>query len=1160
MRKFLKYSFRSFLGLILVIAIGLYILLYTQVGANWIVSSLVNNDSIQIKQVEGSVATKLKLNDITYKDPQLVVHANQLSYVIKNIHWFSKGIVFEKIDIKEVTINLLDSPQPQQNSTAFEGFNLPISVRIDSLYSNHIALTSSQTSHDFKNFQAKIEAQDQQIQLTNLNLEHQNFNLQGLAGIELSALLPFQISPVWQLFYEDYKVNGEGTIHGTVNKIELDQHINSEAGIAIGKASIISSIDLSQSPPQIEAFIKSDLFSLNVPEVPQLKLQSLSLNLFGQLDSYSLKSDFILESQQLEKTSFNLIGDGNLDSVNFKQLNLSNSSAQISIPTQISWQQNISTSSHVNLTQFNPAIYFKEWQGLIDGSASLKTKLFKDGRYEIDIHQAWFDGTLKQQAFSLKTDIEVTPETIKMAPSTLLFGNNKVDINATIKQQNIDAKIVVNLLDLSVLDKQLKGEINSNFSLLGDIKNPEIDGLATINNIKYNSFSIDTLKTKVKGNWLENLSLSSNATQININKNSIESMQIDLNGNTQSHQLSATIEDASMISSFEASGAWNELESSWKGIMNKQDILIKAIDSNWSKWSLVEPVRIEYQNDLSLHKSCWHNLQTNGDFCLNFDINSSINEYLIKMDLNKLEAQALKPFLPNELDFNGQLQGKADLRIADNEVQISSKIQLLNGQFNYGQGTLKAYKAKFNKAELVANYDNTNSNVTAFVDLNDGTHLELNLNVFKNTDQQLAIKGIANGYFANTAYLASLSDEIDEMNGDFKIEADIEGVLTSPVIHLIANQENGALILSQTKSKIENISIQLNKLTNQPYQIQLFGDSGKGSIQINGKIETDESNSWQFNATAIGENFELLRLPEVELDISPNFNIQANPNGINLTGKFKVPYAKVFIEQLPDSAISSSSDVVIHQSAEKVAQNENYAIDFDVHAEIENPIKISAVGLNTDLTGSLRINNIENTEINGYGTLILNNGKYSIYGQTLDISRGELIFNGPIDNPNLDIIASRKSLNGEVIAGVELGGTINQLESSLYSTPSLSDLEILSYIMTGKSLNQESNMSTSQLAQAAILLGLQKSSPIFSEIQTKLGIDVLTIKEGATAKDSLVEAGKNFNDKLYVGYNQGLFNRVGFWILKYKINQALRLESTQGENQSVDLIYLRKKK
>ena len=119
------------------------------------------------------------------------------------------------------------------------------------------------------------------------------------------------------------------------------------------------------------------------------------------------------------------------------------------------------------------------------------------------------------------------------------------------------------------------------------------------------------------------------------------------------------------------------------------------------------------------------------------------------------------------------------------------------------------------------------------------------------------------------------------------------------------------------------------------------------------------------------------------------------------------------------------------------------------------------------LKGKLRVSNIENSRINGFGSLKLVDGKYSIYGQTLDISKGELLFNGAIETPSIDVIASRKSISGDVTAGVELGGTINYLQSSLYSDPLLTDLEILSYILSGRGLNEESNTNSQQLAQAA---------------------------------------------------------------------------------------------
>ena len=114
--------------------------------------------------------------------------------------------------------------------------------------------------------------------------------------------------------------------------------------------------------------------------------------------------------------------------------------------------------------------------------------------------------------------------------------------------------------------------------------------------------------------------------------------------------------------------------------------------------------------------------------------------------------------------------------------------------------------------------------------------------------------------------------------------------------------------------------------------------------------------------------------------------------------------------------------------------------------------------------------------------------------------------------------------------------------------------------MSGRGIDNSGTLDGESLKQAAIVMGLNQSSPIFNQIQSQFGIDVLTLRESAVAADTVVEAGKKINDKLYVSYNQGLFNRLGFWMLKYRINEFLNLQTTQGEDQSIEIVYTRKAK
>ena len=75
------------------------------------------------------------------------------------------------------------------------------------------------------------------------------------------------------------------------------------------------------------------------------------------------------------------------------------------------------------------------------------------------------------------------------------------------------------------------------------------------------------------------------------------------------------------------------------------------------------------------------------------------------------------------------------------------------------------------------------------------------------------------------------------------------------------------------------------------------------------------------------------------------------------------------------------------------------------------------------------------------------NGTYYAFGQKLVIDRGRLIFDGPLDNPGLDIVALRKNLAVE--AGVAVSGTVKVPIIQLTSNPPVPDNEKLSWLVLG---------------------------------------------------------------------------------------------------------------
>ena len=163
------------------------------------------------------------------------------------------------------------------------------------------------------------------------------------------------------------------------------------------------------------------------------------------------------------------------------------------------------------------------------------------------------------------------------------------------------------------------------------------------------------------------------------------------------------------------------------------------------------------------------------------------------------------------------------------------------------------------------------------------------------------------------------------------------------------------------------------------------------------------------------------------------------------------------------------------------------------------------------------------------------NGTYFVFGQRLDIDHGQLIFDGPIDNPAIDVTALRKNLAVE--AGVEVTGTVRVPRVRLVSNPPVPDGEKLSWLMTGQGLDRASRADVAALGAASAMLVGRGQRPLTTTLANSIGLDDISLRERSNAVISgttsqVVAFGKRINDRLTLVYEQGLT----------VANNALRIE------------------
>ena len=69
-----------------------------------------------------------------------------------------------------------------------------------------------------------------------------------------------------------------------------------------------------------------------------------------------------------------------------------------------------------------------------------------------------------------------------------------------------------------------------------------------------------------------------------------------------------------------------------------------------------------------------------------------------------------------------------------------------------------------------------------------------------------------------------------------------------------------------------------------------------------------------------------------------------------------------------------------------------------------------------------------------------------------------------------------------------------------------------------------------------------------------LGLDELTVQSTETDAGALM-AGKYLSPRVYIRYSYGLFNRIGGFLLRFRVNDRLSIETRSGEQESMDLFY-----
>lgn len=279
------------------------------------------------------------------------------------------------------------------------------------------------------------------------------------------------------------------------------------------------------------------------------------------------------------------------------------------------------------------------------------------------------------------------------------------------------------------------------------------------------------------------------------------------------------------------------------------------------------------------------------------------------------------------------------------------------------------------------------------------------------------------------------------------------------------------------------------------------GDAG-GGVAVAGAVDlAARTGALTIDIDRLG----LVQRRDVWLRATGQARLDLSSRRIDLRGRARVDGAAFHLgRDFGSRRPTLSDDVVIVGQAPKSRGSLPLYINFGI--DLGDACYLRMKEVESRLAGELRIVSQPGNPARASGSVRTEGGRFVAYGQDLAIERGILNFQGPIDNPGLNILAMRR--DQEVAAGVEVTGTALRPRLRLVSEPEVSDTDKLSWLILGRGTEQLGGNDSGFLAAAAKALFAEVGSDedgTLQRIQRRLGLSV-SIREGQVGGPSQAPA------------------------------------------------------
>lgn len=1015
---------------------------------------------------------------------------------------------------------------------------------------------------------AQADTVDSQLQLQKLAVESSLGNLSSQGKLQLDGDMPLDLTLKSHL--EPLKSDGKEilpasdvdlTLSGSLKKSTalslktkgvLDAELNGEVQLAQDKMPLNLTLNVAKGQ---YAFVNT---------MAPLKINDVTLKLTGDLLNYhaELKGgvdgmDYIPASQ------VDLNADGKLYEVTVNKLGIASLDGKSEFVGAVSWKEDANWDVQADLEKMNIGFYVPVMPATLSGKLHSRGFAGSQG-WQVELPVADLNGTLSSNPISLKGSATLNQNVLLTVPDLQVrYGENHLNARGVLDDHS-DFVLDVDAPNLRGLWSDLSGNVKGHAAISGQFTSPNLDLDLTSSNLHLQGFQLSKASAKgnIKSDPLAKGQFNIKAEQLHYGESvKLRLLDLALSGDEQNHLLTLKSQGEPVAANLQINGHFGRTLEQWKGTLSqaKFDTPIGDVKSN-------QAIAVSYDNkqtQANIAAHCWQNTDVELCFPQSFNVGKQGN---IPFQFKRVNLDLVNKLIEQD-SLKGNLQAQGNVAwFTDKPFQFTAKV---DGNHLAFSQKLDYRTFKLDIPKLTLNADIQNNNLALKTDINVHNQGRIVGDIHLN---DLAKNRQLGGTLSIERLSLSIANQLltsgESVNGEVVSKLSFGGNLEKPLL-------NGNFNIRNIRTKLKSMPV---NITDGDIAVHFHGNNST----LQGKIETSDSRlnltgranwanieHWTTELNAQANNFNVDIPSMAKLRFSPNITVKANPKELNLSGTVDIPWARIRIDSLPDTAEPVSEDEVIlngpHKSKEELIKREFAAktksgmdIRSDLRINIGKDVSLDAYGLKTNLDGLLSVKQ-DRGNLGLFGQINLTKGRYASFGQDLLIRKGLISFSGQATQPTLNIEAIRNPEameDSKITAGVRVIGTADKPDVTIFSEPSKPQDQALSYLLTGRSLENSGEAGSSGSVGAALLgLGLSKSGKLVGSIGEAFGIQDLNLGTSGVGDKSKVTVSGNLTNRLQIKYGVGLFDGLAEVTLRYRLMPQLYFQSVSSTNQVFDLLY-----